>query len=89
MQHVLERHTVNGIPKFASKSKFTPDVNLQELIQQGTQMPMVRQTNGNFVRTFDVGRTIGVDRVTGQASSTVTIITAPNGNLVTIFPGIP
>jgi RHS repeat-associated protein len=89
MQHVLERHIVNGIPEFASKSKFTTGVNLTELIQQGTQMPMVRQANGNFARTFDAGRAIGIDRATGQASSTVTIITAPNGNLVTMFPGVP
>jgi uncharacterized protein YfaP (DUF2135 family) len=89
MQHVLERHIVNGIPEFAGKSKFTTGVNLQELIQQGTQMPMVRQANGNFARTFDAGRAIGVNRATGQASSTVTIITGPNGNLVTMFPGAP
>jgi hypothetical protein len=89
MQHVLERHIVNGIPEFAGKSKFTTGVNLQELIQQGTQMPMVRQANGNFARTFDAGRAIGIDRATGQASSTVTIITGPNGNLITMFPGAP
>jgi hypothetical protein len=52
-------------------------------------MPMVRQVNGNFVRTFDAGRIIGIDRVTGQSSSTVTIITRANGNLVTMFPGAP
>lgn len=89
MQHVLERHIVNGISEFAGKSKFTTGVNLQELIQQGTQMPMVRQANGNFARTFDAGRAIGVNRATGQASSTVTIITGPNGNLITMFPGAP
>jgi hypothetical protein len=33
MQHVLERHIVNGIPEFAGKSKFTTGVNLSELIQ--------------------------------------------------------
>jgi len=89
MQHVLERHIVNGIPKFSGKSKFTTGVNIQELIQQGTQIPMVRQANGNFARTFDASRAIGVDRATGQASSTLTIITKPNGNLVTMFPGSP
>jgi hypothetical protein len=89
MEHVLERHIVNGIPEYATKSKFTTGVNLEELIQQGTQMPMVRQANGNFARTFDAGRAIGIDRATGQASSVVTIITKPNGNLVTMFPGAP
>jgi hypothetical protein len=89
MQHVLERHIVNGIPEYATRSKFTTGVNLEELIQQGTQMPMVRQANGYFARTFDAGRAVGIDRATGQASSVVTIITKPNGNLVTMFPGAP
>jgi RHS repeat-associated protein len=88
MQHVLERHTVNGIAEFAGKSKFATGINFQKLIQQGTQMPMVRQPNGNFARTFDSGVAIGIDR-TGQASSTVTIVTRPNGDLVTMFPGDP
>ena len=52
-------------------------------------MPMVRQANGNFARTFDAGRIIGIDRTTGQASSTVTIITRQNSDLVTMFPGAP
>ena len=44
MQHVLARHIVNGTPEFAGKNKFTTGVNLHELTQQGTQMPMVRQS---------------------------------------------
>ena len=89
MQHVRERHIENNIPAFQGKSKFAPNVNVGKLIQQGTQMPMVRQANGNFARTFDAGRVIGTDRATGQATPIVTIITTPNGNLVTMFPGIP
>jgi len=52
-------------------------------------MPVVRQANGNFARTFDAGRVIGIDRATGLTSSIVTIITTPEGNLVTMFPGLP
>jgi hypothetical protein len=89
LQHVLERHTANNIPKFANKSKFIAGVNLKELIQRGTQMPMIPQANGNFSRTFDAGKVIGIDRATGQTTSTVTIITAPNTDLVTMFPGMP
>ena len=89
MKHVLERHIVNGIPEFAGKSKFTAGVDLEELIQRGTQLPKVRQANGNFARTFDAGKSIGTDRATGRASSTVTIITSPSGNLVRMFPGAP
>jgi RHS repeat-associated core domain len=89
MLHVLERHTVNGIPEFAGKSKFLTGVNLTKLIEEGTQMRMVRQANGNYARTFDVGRIIGFDRNTGLATSRVTIITRSNGDLVTMFPGSP
>jgi hypothetical protein len=51
-------------------------------------MPMVRQANGYFARTFNARRAIGIDRATGQASSTVTIITTSSGDLVTMFPGV-
>lgn len=89
MQHVLDRHTVNNIAKYVGKSKFNPGEDIAKLIEQATQQPMVPQANGNFARTFDVGRSIGVDRATGQATSTMTVITRPNGTLVTAFPGKP
>lgn len=54
-----------------------------------TQKAMVRQADGNFARTFDAGEMIGIDRVIRQATSVVTIITAPNGDFVTMFPGVP
>jgi hypothetical protein len=50
---------------------------------------MVQQGNGNFARTWDAGRSIGIDRVTGQQTSVMTVITRPNGELVTAFPGRP
>ena len=89
MKHVLERHIVNGIPEFADKSKFTTGTDLTKLIEQGTQRPMVQQPNGNFARIFDAGQAVGIDRATGLPTSTVTIVTSPSGNLVTMFPGRP
>lgn len=62
---------------------------LMKLIEEGTQMPMeLQQGTGNFARTFDTGRIIGID-LKGRPTSIVTIITKPNRNLVTMFPGRP
>ncbi|MBI4600879.1 MAG: hypothetical protein HY721_02865 [Planctomycetes bacterium] len=89
MQHVLDRHTVNDIAKYAGKSKFNAGEDIASLIDLGTQQPMVRQVNGNYARTFSVGREIGADRATGNATSIMTVITRPDGTLVTAFPGKP
>jgi hypothetical protein len=89
MQHVIDRHTINDIAKYADKSKFNTGEDLKELITSGTQQPMTRQANGNFARTWDTGRSIGVDRATGRQTSTMTVITKPDGSLVTAFPGNP
>lgn len=89
LQHVTERHTIPGLPQYAGKSKFNIGENIVRLIQEGTQQPMVRQPNGNFARTFDVGRLVGVDRTTGRQTSIMTIITRADGTLVTAFPGRP
>ncbi len=89
MQHVLERHIINGIPEFAAKSKFITGADLTKLIEQGTQMPMAQQANGYFARVFDAGQIVGIDRASGNATSIVTIITKANGDLVTMFPGRP
>jgi hypothetical protein len=89
MAHVVERHTVNNIAKFAGKSKFNQGEDLTVLINSGTQQRMVKQANGNYARTWDVGREIGFDRVTGQKTTVMTVIVRPNGELVTAFPGLP
>ncbi len=89
LAHTLERHAAGGAARFAGKSKFNAGEDIAGLIRSGTQQPMVRQANGNFARTFDVGREIGFDRNVGGPTSIMTIITRPNGNLVTAFPGRP
>lgn len=88
LQHVVERHTVNDLAKFAGKSKFNPGEDLTSLIQRGTQQPMVKQ-GSRFVRTFDAGKNIGLDRTAGQQTSIMTVVTEFDGALVTAFPGAP
>lgn len=89
MAHVVNRHTVNGIAKYANKSKFNQGEDLEALINSGTQQRVVLQPNGNYVRTWDVGRAIGVDRSTGSQTSVMTVVTRQNGELVTAHPGPP
>jgi RHS repeat-associated protein len=89
LNHTLERHTVNGIEKFAEKSKFNKADEVLDLLQQATQMPISKQPNGNFARVVDAGRSIGFDKVTKQQTSIYTVITNSEGKLVTAFPGKP
>lgn len=64
-------------------------MNIIGLIREGSQQRAVLQSNGYFSRNWDVGRNIGIDRVTGQQTSIVTVINKSNGNLVSAFPGLP
>jgi hypothetical protein len=45
-------------------------------------------TDGTYSRVVDAGRPIGKDIATGQQTSTHTVITEPNGDLKTAFPGL-
>ncbi|MFN0062269.1 MAG: hypothetical protein ACKVPX_07110 [Myxococcaceae bacterium] len=88
LMHTINRHTESGMSRFLNKSKFNAGEDIRQLVQAGTQQPMVRQANGRFARTFDIGRNIGIDRATGQQTRWVTIITEADGSLVTTFPGV-
>jgi hypothetical protein len=89
LEHVLERHAVVGGVKTLGKSLFHAGEDVQGLIKAGESVAPVRQAGGNLERVVDAGRTIGTDRATGGATSTYTVITRPNGDLVTAFPGRP
>lgn len=89
LSHVIDRHTINGIAKYAGKSKFANPAEVSKLIQQATHHPMTLQANGNYARIINAGRNIGTNMVTGKPTSIYTVITRPNGNLVTAFPGRP
>ena len=89
LAHTLDRHTVNGAKKWVNKSKFNNPDEITDLIQQATQMPMVKQANGNFARVVDAGRDIGFDKISGKSTSVYTVITNSEGKLVTSFPGKP
>ena len=88
LAHALERHTVGGAMT-AGKSIFHAGEDVAALVKAGEGVAAVEQRGGNFARLVDAGRSIGIDRATGQATSAYTIITDRSGNLVTVFPGQP
>ena len=89
LEHVLERHTLNGA-KNAGKSVFNGSKGeVKALIQRASSVKGTPQASGNLERVVDAGRTIGTDRATNAPTSVYTVITKPSGDLVTAFPGRP
>jgi hypothetical protein len=87
LKHTIERHV--NLSMFQNRSKFFLNINIIELIQNATQHPMTRQSNGFDVRIVDAGKNIGIDRVTGKPTNLYTVVTNPNGELVSAYPGLP
>jgi RHS repeat-associated protein len=88
IKHILNRHTVGGLTT-TGKSIFSEGENIAQLIKAAEGVTPVGQAGGNFARTVDAGRIIGVDRTTGAATSVYTIITNAANDLITAFPGRP
>jgi len=88
LQHVVEGHTLAGAKNFG-KSVFAEGENLVSLIKNAEGTNPVLQSGGRYQRIVDAGRTIGIDRATGKATSTYTVITDKSNKLVTAFPGKP
>jgi RHS repeat-associated protein len=87
LEHVLERHAAGGAQTLG-KSVFNAGEDIKALIQSAGSAPA--QTSGSvLIRTVDAGRTIGVDRATGQATSVYTVITKSSGELISAYPGRP
>jgi RHS repeat-associated protein len=78
--HILERHAVSG-SRTAGKSVFLAGENIAALVQQAEAVTAVQQAGGRLQRIVEAGRPIGIDRATGQPTSTYTVITDAAGNL--------
>jgi len=72
-----------------TKSVFYEGENIVELIRGTTQNPMVTQIGDKFARIVDIGRNIGIDRLTGQQTHMITVITNAANELITAYPGVP
>jgi hypothetical protein len=88
LAHVLERHVAGGA-RTAGKSLFGAGEDAAALVRGASGVQRVQQAGGNFERVIDAGRTIGVDRATGQPTSIYTVITNAADELITAFPGRP
>ena len=73
----------------AGKSLFNTGEDVKGLIQAAGSATTRTQAGGNVERIVDAGRSIGVDKATGQQTSVYTVITDRSNNLVTAFPGRP
>jgi RHS repeat-associated protein len=91
IKRVISKHGSNISGKGGVlKSRFFEGENIGELITSGIHQQANKQVSGkNLQRTFNVGRNIGTDVMTGRPTSIMTVITQPSGRLVTAFPGRP
>jgi len=90
LEHVLARHTPGGSDVSAAKSVFTAGEDIAALIRGAEGSPAVKQADGpNYETVVNAGRTIGIDRATGEQTSIYTVITRLDDSLVTMFPGRP
>lgn len=48
----------------------------------------MQQRGGNFERIQEANHDVGIDYHNQMPTKTYTVITAPNGGLVTAFPGL-
>jgi hypothetical protein len=76
-------------PSSARKSIFGIGEDVIGLIRQAETVKPYQQAHGNFARIVNAGRPIGIDARTGRWTSVYTVITRPDGTLVTAFPGTP
>ncbi len=73
----------------AGKSLFGGSENVEELIKAAETVTPVPAKNGNLQYIVNAGRNIGEDVTTGQPTDTYTVVTKPNGDVVTMYPGLP
>jgi hypothetical protein len=90
LEHVAEGHIVGGAKAIlGKKSIFNAGEDVKGLIKAAERVMPTRMGGGDFARVVDAGRPIGIDRATGAATSTYTVITSPSGRLINAFPGKP
>jgi hypothetical protein len=90
IEHTMQRHFSTGEAS-AGKSLFYDSEMPHQLTAQAEGTPFAfRQSSGRVQHVVpDAGRAVGVDRTTGQPTRTFTVVTESNGDLVTMFPGLP
>ncbi|MFJ1299583.1 hemagglutinin repeat-containing protein [Pseudomonadota bacterium AL_CKDN230030165-1A_HGKHYDSX7] len=88
LEYAWKKHGGNWGP---NKSAFTVSKDeLKAILQSPTvvKTPAFASPSGNFIRTVDLGRPIGIDaKDGGRPTNFMTVITDSKGNLMNTFPG--
>ncbi len=85
VDEVLRKQSVK-LP-FVHKSKFHSFAIAEEAIDQSAKYPALKADNGYLITTFDMGYQTGIDFRSNEPVSAVTVVTRPNGEVVTAYPG--
>ena len=88
---IIDTHTEYGNLYVDGTSYFDPtlsEADIRAVIMEAGNSRPVAEGNGTYYRTYTYsGGEVGWDRVTGEETSTVTVITDRFGNVVTAHPG--
>jgi len=92
MDHVVKRH-LSGKPNASQFNMSETDLRALLSSKQVVQTPITRTLNSadgiKYVREVNVGRSIGVDKFSGnQPTNVMTVLTDKFGNIVTATPGL-
>lgn len=85
-RHVRESHFAEG-RRSRGKSLFKPGTDLLGLLRLAEKAGPVRQKNGRDKRVAGGREVIGTDGRTGKPVKTCVVISEPDGQVVTMYPG--
>jgi transcription elongation GreA/GreB family factor len=75
---------LSGVP---GASTFYQSTDITNLIANAEAVTPTLQPHGTYIRVIDAGSPVGIDRATGEPTSIYTVITEPNGDLISSYPG--
>lgn len=84
----IMRKTSLKLP-FQNKSKFDSFEVFRDVLKESRKYPAIVAKNGNQVTVFDIGYIAGYDARSKRQTSTVTLVTTPDGEVITAYPGTP
>ncbi len=85
-KHVREGHFAGG-RRSRGESLFNSGADLKALLKAAVDAKPRREPNGRDKRVVDAGGMIGTDGRTGRPVRTFVLITEPDGEVVTMYPG--
>jgi hypothetical protein len=84
--HAKQRHGPNRANKYKNKSHFDNDADVDTVLKESDTFPAKEASNGNTVVVFE-SSVEGTSA--GARTKTMTVITKPDGTVITAHPGTP